>query len=222
MLRTLVLVGSVALAVVLGLRLARSAKARPAPLPAAQAQREARSPLPPLNARCTSGVQEITRAELLQRLATDRPLTAEETANVDRGCVGLTCLYQALGQKRWPEDVPGTVAYLSREDALQRRCSNGQENFVFVKQGWWVGGRPPKATAETGEVPILSLTRSMPGFYTFNYAVYFPSTETYAWINHREYGFPFNLMKPQKAYLSMSPPPLEESRRAQLYCSTCR
>jgi hypothetical protein len=38
----------------------------------------------------------------------------------------------------------------------------------------------------------------------------FPSTATYAWINHRQYGFPANLVKPQKAYLSLSPPPLSE------------
>jgi hypothetical protein len=66
------------------------------------------------------------------------------------------------------------------------------------------------------------VTRAKPGWYTFNYAVYFPATKTYVWINHREYGFPANLLWPMKAYLSVSPPPLDENRPAQLYCSTCR
>jgi hypothetical protein len=222
MLKALILVGGIAIALVVGLLVARSRKI-PTMSPAeVRVQRDARDSLPPLDARGVGSVQEITRAELLQRLAKLRPLTAEETANVDRGCVGLTCLYQGLGQKRWPEEAARTVAYLRREDALQRRCPNGEESFVFVKQGWWVSGRAPKPAPDTGEVPMISLTRAMPGFYTFNYGVYFPSTGTYAWINHRDYGFPLNLIKPQKAYISMSPPPLEDSRPAQIYCSTCR
>jgi hypothetical protein len=32
-----------------------------------------------------------------------------------------------------------------------------------------------------------------------------------AWINHRDYGFPVNLIKPQKIYLSAFPPPLDET-----------
>ncbi len=222
MLKASILVGGVAIALVFGLALVRSGKVLRVSPTEVRAQQDVRNSLPSLDARGAGTVQEITRAELLQRLASVRPLTAEETANVDRGCVGLTCLYQGLNQKRWPEEAPGTVAYLSREDALRRRCPNSEENFVFVKQGWWVNGRAPKPASETGEVPMISLTRAMPGFYTFNYAVYFPSTGTYAWINHRDYGFPLNLIKPQKAYLSMSPPPLEDSRPAQIYCSTCR
>ncbi len=166
-------------------------------------------------------VQQITRSELVELMTKVRPLSPEESANLDRGCVGLTCLYQASGQKRWPEAARGTIAYLSCEDALERRCPSDQENFVFVKQGWWEGGRPPTPSAGTGAVPMSTLTRIKPGGYTFNYAVYFPSTGTYAWINHREYGFPLNLIKPQRAYLSVSPPPLDEMRPAQLYCSTC-
>jgi hypothetical protein len=32
-----------------------------------------------------------------------------------------------------------------------------------------------------------------------------------AWINHTDYGFPVNLIKPQKAYLSAFPPWLDET-----------
>jgi hypothetical protein len=57
---------------------------------------------------------------------------------------------------------------------------------------------------KTGEVPLSSVTRAKPGWYTFNYAVYFPATKTYVWISHREYGFPANLLWPMTAYLSVS------------------
>ena len=119
-----------------------------------------------------------------------------------------------LGLRRWPELARGTVAYLSRENAVNRRCPGGQENFVFLKQGWWLEGSRPIRNPATGEVPVDSVTRMKPGFYTFNYAVYFSSTATYAWMNHRDYGFPLNWIKPQKAYLSRFPPPLEDTRTA--------
>ena len=152
-----------------------------------------------------------------------RPLSQDENANLDRGCLGFVCVYQGLGLTRWPELAPGTVAYLTLEDALKRQCPSGQENFIFVKQGWWLADRPPTRNPATHQVLVSSVTRMKPGWYTFNYAVYFPRTSTYAWINHREYGFPANLVKPQRAYLSLSPPPLNDTgRTAQIYCSTCR
>jgi len=221
MIRTLILAASVSIALCTGVYVA-SSRGRTATQEAQVPTDRAALSLPALDAYGATGVKEITRSELVALMTKFRPLLPDESANLDRGCVGLTCLYQGLGQKRWPESARGTVAYLSCKEALQRRCPNGQANFVFVKQGWWVGGRPPKPTAGTGAVPMSSLTRARPGFYTFNYAVYFPSTATYVWINHREYGFPLNLIQPQKAFLSTSPPPLEDGRPAQIFCSTCR
>lgn len=219
MVRTLILVGGVAAALFAGVR-ANSPKHIATQEAQVPTERAALDPLPPLDAHGVTGVREITRSELEKLMTKVRPLSPDEAVHLDRGCVGLTCLYQALGQKRWPEAARDTVAYLSREDALRRSCPGGRVNFVFVKQGWWVGGRPPKPTP--GTVPMSSLTRAKPGMYTFNYAVYFPDTATYAWINHREYGFPVNLIKPQRAYLSLTPPPLDDTRPAQIFCSTCR
>lgn len=178
--------------------------------------------LPALDAHGCKGVQEIGKAELMELMSKWRQLSQDESANLNRGCLGLTCVYQGLGLKRWPELAPGTVAYLTRKEALSRRCRDGQRNFIFLKQGWWLGGHAPTPHRTTGEVPVDSVTRMKPGFHTFNYAVYFPSTETYAWMNHRDYGFPLNLIDPQKAYLSSSPPPLDDNRPAQIYCSTCK
>ena len=178
--------------------------------------------LPPLDARGLSGVKEISKRELVALMTATRPLSREELANLNRGCPGFVCIYQGLNLTRWPEAAPGTRAYLRREDALARRCSETEENFVFLKQAWWEGGKPPNPDAITGQVPLSSITRAKPGWYTFNYAIYFPQTVTYAWIDHREYGFPLNLFKPEKAYISLSPPPLDDNRPAQVYCSTCR
>jgi hypothetical protein len=176
-----------------------------------------------LDAHGFNGVREITKDQLLKLITKFRPLSQDENTNLNRGCPGFVCLYQGLGVTRWPELARGTVAYLILGDALKRHCPNAEENFVFVKQGWWLAGRPPTPNPRTGQVSINSVTRIKPGWYSLNYAVYFPSTATYAWINHREYGFPANLVKPQKAYLSLSPPPLnDESRTAQIYCSTRR
>jgi hypothetical protein len=179
--------------------------------------------LPALDAHGFNGIQKITRPELVKLMTRFRPLSHEETADLDRGCPGLACAYQDLGIETWPELAHGTLAYLSCRDALNRRCPNGQENFVFLKQGCSLAGNPPTPNSTTGEVPVDSVTRSKPGLYTFNYAVYFPSTATYAWINHRDYRFPFNRIKPQKVYLSPFSPPLnDDTRPAQIYCSTCR
>jgi hypothetical protein len=184
-----------------------------------QANRES---LPALDARGFNGIQEISRSDMVKLMTRFRPLSPEENGNLDRGCPGLACVYQGLGLRRWPELAPGTVAYLSRADALNRRCPDGQENFIFVKQGCWLADGPPTPNPITGQVSVNSVTRTKPGLYSFGYAVYFPSTATYAWMNHSDYGFPANLIKPQKAYLSPFPPPLDDSRPAQIYCSTCR
>jgi hypothetical protein len=180
------------------------------------------APLPSLDAGGVMGIQEIDRPQLEILMSKSRSLSPAEKAELDRGCLGLVCLYQSLGIKRWPESAPHTVAYLELRDALHRRCAAGRTNFVFVKQGWWLGGRPPSPASRSSPLSVEAVTRIRPGEFTFNYAVYFPDTTTYAWINHREYGFPLNLLQPQKAYLSTFPPPLEQTRTAQIFCSTCR
>lgn len=123
------------------------------------------------------------------------------------------CLYQGLGITKWPELARGTVAYLTLEAALKRLCSNGRENVVFVKQGWSLAGSPPTPNSTTGQISADSVTRMKREWYTFNYAVYFPGTATYAWTTHRECGFSVSLIKPQKAYLSLSPRPLNDENR---------
>jgi hypothetical protein len=138
-----------------------------------------RDGLPFLDAHRVVGVREITKAQLLTLMSKNRSLSETEKAQVDRGCPGFTCLYQGLGLTRWSESAKGTRAYLRLEDALNRSCPDGHENFIFLKQAWWTSGKPPTPDPRTGEVPLSSVTRAKPGWYTFNYAVYFPTTKTY-------------------------------------------
>ena len=49
--------------------------------------------LPPLDASGVVGVREITKSELLILMSKNRPLSQSEKAQVDRGCLALTCLY---------------------------------------------------------------------------------------------------------------------------------
>jgi len=105
------------------------------------------------------GVREITKSKLLTLMSKTRLLSQSEKAQVDRGCPGLTCLYQGLSLARWPELARGTRAYLRLEDAMRRNCPEGRENSVFIKQAWWTSGIPPAPEPKTGEVPLSSVTR---------------------------------------------------------------
>jgi len=116
-----------------------------------------------LDAEGSNGIRELTRAELESMITKFRPLSSIEQSDLNRGCPGFACLYQGLGQKRWPEEAPGTRAFLSRADALNRRCPKGQQNFIFLKQACWAADRPPTPDPRTGEVPVDSVTRSKPG-----------------------------------------------------------
>ena len=121
-------------------------------------------PLPDLDARGVVGVQQIAKSELLSLMSKMRPLLQSEKTQVDRGCPGLTCLYQGLGLTTWPESARGTRAYVRFESALSRSCPESGHNFVFVKQAWWTGGKPPTTNPNSGEVPLSSVTRTKPGW----------------------------------------------------------
>ena len=75
---------------------------------------------------------------------------------------------------------------------------------------------------KTGEVPLSSVTRAKPGWYTFNYAVYIRRQKPAHGSTTGSTDFLANRFWPMKAYLSVSPPPPGENRPAQLYCSSCR
>lgn len=169
-----------------------------------------------------NAIQKVSRAELERLMSPFKPLTADIKANLDRGCIGLACVYQGLGQL-FPEKAPGTLAYLNFNDALNRRCPNGQINFVFLKQGRWSDGKPTPDQI-TGTVPTYAITNrpTVGGTFGYNYAVYFPSTATWAGMNSDAHN-PVSRLLMGWGYLAPFPPPRDpQSYPGQIYCSTCK
>src|SRR5947208_1545559 len=80
------------------------------------------------------GVREIIKSELLTLMSNTRPLSRSEKAQIDRGCPGLTCVYQGLGLTRWPELARGTRAYLHLGNALSRSCPEGGQNLILLNK----------------------------------------------------------------------------------------
>lgn len=150
-----------------------------------------------------------TREEL-ERLMSPGRLPDDVRRNLDRGCIGLTAAYQGAGAA-FPEDAPGTKCYLRRSQAIGRKCGSCCTNFVFAKQGQWSGGGAPRPRA-SGVVPNSSIS-SVGGNY--NYIVYFPSTNSYAWMDHASrYG-------PQHGTISDAP--ANDPHYPQtIWCSTCK
>ena len=127
-------------------------------------------------------------------MSPSRPLSDAAKKNLDRGCIGLCSVYQGLGET-FPENAPGTKAYLSEAQASARVVDKGQSNFVFAKQGKWLNGRP-KPDPQTGEIPVRSIRSNT----YYNYVTKFPGTGSYAWMDR---GIAYG---PQTAKISNVPP----------------
>jgi len=121
------------------------------------------------------GLRSIPREQAEKEMSPSRPLSESQRAQLDNGCNGFTSIFQGKGEA-WPENAPGTKAYLDQPRAHERVVGDNQRNFVFAKQGEWRTTRP-KADPKTGEVPRNSIT-SADG--RFNYVTYMPGTHSYA------------------------------------------
>src|SRR5262249_13737076 len=110
------------------------------------------------------------------------PPSSSYTNMFNSGCVGLACIYQGQTLTA-PENAPGTKCFLTEAEARARKCPDDKQNFVFAKQGIWASGSAPKPNPITGEVPNNSIIgNGSPG--AFNYVTTFPTTHSYAWMNH--------------------------------------
>ena len=164
--------------------------------------------------------RDVDRATL-ERLMTprgSRGLPEDVKNNLNRGCIGLTSCY--IGKNpagnfyNLPEEAPGTQCFLEEGLAKARRCPRCCRNTVFAKQGQWKeewGGHPPSPDPRTGRYPndAISNTGGL-----FNYIIWFPSTRSYAWMDHRiEDG-------PQTA--SIASLPVDDPHYPHtIWCSTC-
>ena len=166
------------------------------------------TPLVPLDSGGSR--QDISRAELEQQMSPSGPISPSVSSDLNRGCIGLACAYQGLGQQ-FPENAPGTQCYLTETEARARTCSSCDKNFVFAKQGQWSSGTP--TPDKTGQVPTTSVS-SAGGNY--NYVTSFPSTGSYAWMNNGVYpGAP-----PQRGRIAPFYPN-DPHYPQTIWCSTC-
>jgi RHS repeat-associated protein len=135
--------------------------------------------LPPLNRGNYTQI-EIPRDQLERMMNPNGRLPGAVKRQLDRGCIGLASVYQGMGYP-YPESAPGTQCYLAKQLAFSRKCTSCCTNFVFAIQGQWSGGRPRPAKG-TGRIDNNSIETMLSG--EFNYIIYFPSTDTYAWMDY--------------------------------------
>jgi RHS repeat-associated protein len=155
--------------------------------------------------------RDISRPEL-ERIMTPRGrgLPAVVKEHLDRGCIGLCSAYQGYNEP-FPENAPRTACYLAESRARSRRCPRCCRNIVFAKQGQWLHGQPTPEP-RTGQIPNNAIS-SAGGDY--NYAIYFPSTRSYAWMDHTiRFG-------PQTASIA-SFVPNDPHYPHTIWCSTCK
>jgi len=166
--------------------------------------------------------RDVNRAEL-ERLMTPRGgggLPDDVKRELDRGCIGLTACYMGkIGPggdfPDLPEDAPNTFCYLEENLAKARRCGRCCRNLVFAKEGTWDprlwGPSGPNPEPRTRRIPNNSIWGGPRDEY-FNYIIWFPSTRTYAWMDH-------TIKKgPQTAFLRRS---VSRHYRNIMWCSTC-
>lgn len=152
----------------------------------------------------------VASRQKLESLISDSPLNQQQKKNLDRGCIGLTSLYQGLNQV-FPENAPNTKCFSSIYFAvLYANGKNCEMSFVFGKQGAWKNGPPAR---RPGMIVPNDAISSAGGHY--NYIIYFQRTRTFAWMNYS------SATPGQRATLSYWPYAGPEYPN-QIWCVTCR
>ena len=167
-------------------------------------------PLVPINGQRT----DIYRPTLEAQMVRSGSLSEEAKRHLDRGCIGLTSVYQRMNVKI-PENAPGTQCYVTQPQA--EAAANCKNPFIFAKQGHWTKGRPtPEAD---GRIPNNAVGggKYNPGY--FNYVTYFKSTDSYAWMNYETQSN--QSANPQRATISPEPPSTYADYPQEMWCFTC-
>ncbi len=156
--------------------------------------------------RCPSGRINPARPELNRLIG---PLSAADSANLNRGCIGMTSAYQGMGADL-PEAARGTKCFATEAEARARPCKATEKKFIFAKQGQYEHGAP--IPGPNGQVPRDTIS-SAGG--NFNYIVAFPGG-CYGWMNNGIYPG----ADPQQA--SIAPfYPSDPHYPHTIWCSTC-
>jgi RHS repeat-associated protein len=169
--------------------------------------------------------RDIPRKEA-ERLMTPRGskgLPDSVKRNLDSGCIGLCTAYQGSGdQFVKPEWARKTNCYLSENLAKSRKCDCGERNFVFAKQGTLLPDRPRSSIRLSKGGRILDkdlINDDLP----FNYAVWFPSTKSYAYMD-----FGYSVIGPgaeaseQTVFIREVLETNHPKYPFTMWCSTCR
>ena len=145
-------------------------------------------------------------------------LTREPTEGVGQRMYWFVCGQSSVRPRtgpyeNMPEDAPGTQCYLSEAEANQRKCPNGQTNFVFEKIGQWRNSEAPKP-GKDGTIPndsIVGVGSDASGETNdWNYVTSFDGL--YFWMNNcKEVG-------PQTVTICRKPP----VAKSYMWCSTCK
>ena len=143
------------------------------------------------------------------------PLSPRDSANLDRGCVGMASAYQGMNYI-FPEEAPNTQCFATEAQARARPCKPSENNFIFAKQGKYENGRPKPGP--DGSVPNNTISSGYgkdAGHY--NYITRFPGG-CYGWMDHvlNELG-----AGPQHASISPTPLPPGGDYPHEIWCSTC-
>lgn len=149
---------------------------------------------------------------VLEGLISSEGLSSGDSAQLDRGCIGLCSLYQGLGEL-FPENANGTKCYLTLEKALKRKCKKCEHPFIFAKQGQWQGPAPAPGLFG-GSVPNNSISSSGGNY---NYVTMFSSTGSFAWMNHM--AIPGG--DPQIGTISPTPVSGDPHYPHEIWCVTC-
>jgi RHS repeat-associated protein len=161
--------------------------------------------------------RDVDRATL-ERLMTprgSRGLPDDVKRDLDLGCIGLCSAYAGSGDVP-PEYAEGTNCYLEESLAKSRKCPKCCRNFVFAKQGFLderYQGTTIVPERGTGRIPN-DLISSAGGH--FNYVVWFPSTQSYAWMDHTI------RQGPQTAFIRRSMILNDTRYPKTIYCSICK
>jgi RHS repeat-associated protein len=161
--------------------------------------------------RCPSGRIDLTRPQLDALIG---PLSAPDSANVNRGCIGMTAAYQGMGADL-PENAAGTSCFATEAQARAHPCPPSKKKFIFSKQGPYAHGRPQQGPH--GEVPNDTISSDA----GFNYIVAFPGG-CYGWMNFAtQYA---TTSDPQMGSIGPVYPNGPDNRRHyphHIWCTTC-
>jgi len=158
--------------------------------------------------RCPSKLQRLTRPELDKLIG---PLSKADSADLDRGCIGMTTAYQGMNADS-PETALGTTCYKTEAEARSRRCPPKQKKFIFAKMGHYAPGLTAPYIMPDGTVSPYTISDENGHF---NYVVAFPGG-CYGWMNTSIPG-----PEPQYGFISPSFPDLGERYPHTIWCSTC-